>query len=104
MFGRDKEEVKIYAVLTDCFDSGASTDRATYHALHEAKSKGFQIVIVDDGSNKSTNDIFVSAGRFGTVLRHMQNRVKRQAIKTGLSFIQSQYPADCIIVTLDVDG
>lgn len=72
--------------------------------LHEAKSKGFQIVVVDDGSNKSTNDIFVSAARFGTVLRHVENMGKGQAIKTGLSFIQSQYPADCTVVTLDADG
>lgn len=72
--------------------------------LHEAKSKGFQIVVVDDGSDKSTNDIFKSAARFGTVLRHMQNMGKGQAIKTGLSFIQRQYAADCIIVTLDADG
>ena len=34
----------------------------------------------------------------------MENMGKGQAIKTGLSFIQSQYPADCTVVTLDADG
>lgn len=72
--------------------------------LQEAKSKGFQIVVIDDGSSSDTNGIFVSAARFGTVLRHAENLGKGQAIKTGLSFIQSQYPANCTVVTLDADG
>lgn len=29
---------------------------------------------------------------------------KGQAIKTGLSYIQNHFPADCIIVTMDADG
>lgn len=72
--------------------------------LQEAKNKGFQIVVIDDGSDKALNGIFTSAACFGTVLHHVQNMGKGQAIKTGLSFIQNQYPEDCIIVTLDADG
>ena len=72
--------------------------------LQEAKNKGFQIVVIDDGSDEALHEIFTSAACFGTVLHHAQNMGKGQAIKTGLSFIQSQYPEDCIIVTLDADG
>ena len=72
--------------------------------VQEAKSEGFQIVVINDGSNTGTNDIFASADRFGTVLHHVKNMGKGQAIKTGLSFIQGQYPADCTVVTLDADG
>lgn len=72
--------------------------------VQEAKSQGFQVVVINDGSNTDTNDIFAFAARFGTVLRHVENMGKGQAIKTGLSFIQSQYLADCTIVTLDADG
>lgn len=72
--------------------------------VQEAKSKGFQIVVIDDGSNTGTNHIFASTARFGTVLRHVENMGKGQAIKTGLSYIQSQYSVDCTIVTLDADG
>lgn len=72
--------------------------------VQEAKSQGFQVVVINDGSNADTNDIFASTARFGTVLRHTENMGKGQAIKTGLSFIQSQYPADCTVVTLDADG
>ena len=55
--------------------------------LQEAKSKGFQLVVIDDGSDKSLNEIFASAVWFGTVLHHEQNMGKGQAIKTGLSYI-----------------
>lgn len=72
--------------------------------VQEAKSEGFQIVVINDGSNTGTNDIFASADRFGTVLHHVKNMGKGQAIKTELSFIQGQYPADCTVVTLDADG
>lgn len=72
--------------------------------LQEAKSKGFQIVVIDDGSDKSLNEIFTSAACFGTVLHHGQNMGKGRAIKTGLSYIQDHFPADCIIVTMDADG
>ena len=72
--------------------------------LKEAKSKGFQTVIVDDGSSKDSNGTFESAAQFGRILRHARNMGKGRAIKTGLSFIQDHYPADCIIVTMDADG
>ena len=72
--------------------------------LQVAKDKGFQIVVVNDGSDKSLNKIFASAARFGAILHHTQNMGKGQAIKTGLSYIQDHYPADCIIVTMDADG
>ena len=72
--------------------------------LQEAKSKGFQIVVINDGSDEALHEIFVSAAWFGTVLHHGQNMGKGQAIKTGLSYIQDHFPADCIIVTMDSDG
>lgn len=72
--------------------------------LKEAKSNGFRIIVVDDGSGKDSKHIFASAAMFGTVIRHVCNRGKGQAIKTGLSYVKDNYPADCIIVTMDADG
>lgn len=72
--------------------------------LQEAGSSGFRLIVVDDGSDKSTHNIFATAARFGTVLRHAQNIGKGQAIKTGLSYIQDHCPADCTVVTMDADG
>lgn len=72
--------------------------------VNEAKSRGFQIVVIDDGNSTGTNDMFASTARFGTGLRHVENMSRGNATKTGLSFIQSQYPAYCTVVTLDADG
>lgn len=72
--------------------------------LEEAKKNEFQILIVDDGSNGISQQIFQSAAQYGLVLRHAQNRGKGQAIKTGLLYIREHYPKDCIIVTMDSDG
>jgi putative flippase GtrA len=72
--------------------------------LQMAKDKGFQILVVDDGSDTNYQEVFLSAVQYGTVLRHTWNKGKGQAIKTGLSYIQDHFPADCIIVTMDADG
>lgn len=72
--------------------------------LKEAKNKDFQIIVIDDGSDKKTKDIFKDAAQLGTVLHHKQNLGKGAAIKTGLSFIKKHYPSNSIIVTMDADG
>lgn len=72
--------------------------------LEEAKKDEFQILIVDDGSDGNSRQIFQSAVQYGLVLHHAQNRGKGQAIKTGLLYIREHYPKDCIIVTMDADG
>lgn len=72
--------------------------------LQEAKNEGFEIIVVDDGSDAESNKIFDSAARLGEVLHHSHNMGKGQAIKTGLSYIQKYYPVDCVVVTMDADG
>lgn len=65
---------------------------------------GFSIVVVDDGSNDSCSSVFDECNSRATVLHHPKNAGKGQAIKTGLSYIQSNFAADSVIVTLDADG
>lgn len=73
--------------------------------LEEAKSKGFHIIVVNDGSSQTAKDIFRRAAEYGTVLNHSQNLGKGRAIKTGLYYIQTHYSCDrCIVVTMDADG
>ncbi len=72
--------------------------------LREAKNEGFEILVVDDGNDAGSKDLFDFAARFGTVLHHPRNRGKGRAIKTGLSYIQQHYPVDCVLVTMDADG
>ena len=86
----------------------------------ELSEKGFDIVIVDDGSGEGYRDIFEKASQDATVLTHAKNRGKGAALKTGMSYI-NRYMAytesvltghgcvsvtgrDAVIVTVDADG
>ena len=69
--------------------------------------QGFgRIVVVDDGSGGGFRSVFdgLEAKPFCTVLRHDANRGKGAAIKTGLSFIQREFPDAAGVVTADSDG
>ena len=86
----------------------------------ELKEKGFDIVIVDDGSGSEYNEVFDRAAEAATVLTHAENRGKGAAIKTGLRYIRrymsyteylpgpggtvSVSGNDAVIVTADADG
>ncbi len=73
--------------------------------LKEAKSVGFQLIVINDGSNKEKDALFVKTSKYATILEHNQNRGKGRAIKTGLAYIQSNYPLDSsVVVTMDADG
>ena len=82
--------------------------------------KGFDIVIVDDGSGPDFAELFEELSQKATVLTHGYNRGKGAALKTGLSYI-NRYMAytesvltpsgaetvsgrDAVIVTVDADG
>ena len=65
---------------------------------------GFSIVVVDDGSKDSCSAVFDTCGTRATVLNHPKNACKGQALKTGLSYIQSNFAPDSVIVTVDADG
>ncbi|MBQ6439623.1 MAG: bifunctional glycosyltransferase family 2/GtrA family protein [Mogibacterium sp.] len=86
----------------------------------ELKKRGFDIVVVDDGSGSEYKDIFDELSQQAVVLTHAQNRGKGAAIKTGLNYI-NKYMAytesvltesgpeavsgrDAVIVTVDADG
>ncbi len=65
---------------------------------------GFSIVVVDDGSLESSNSIFEECQSRATVLHNLQHTGKGQSVKTGLTYIQSNFSADSVIVTLDAGG
>ena len=86
----------------------------------ELKKKGFDIVIVDDGSGEAYAELFEEASKDAAVLTHSVNRGKGAALKTGMSYIH-KYMAyteslitakgpvsisgrDAVIVTVDADG
>lgn len=88
--------------------------------IDELSERGFDIVVVDDGSGRDHEDIFLRAEEKAVVLTHAENRGKGAALKTGLRYIE-KYMAYCettvvpggavsisgkdaVIVTVDADG
>ncbi|MCI2058063.1 MAG: bifunctional glycosyltransferase family 2/GtrA family protein [Oscillibacter sp.] len=65
---------------------------------------GFHRVVVDDGSGGAYAEIFSGVPAGVTVLTHCRNRGKGRALKTGLDYIQSHFPRDSAVVTVDADG
>lgn len=58
------------------------------------------VLVIDDGSIDGTGDAAAAAG--ATVIRHLSNRGKGEALKTGFRFLVSRgYDA---VLTLDADG
>ena len=86
----------------------------------ELIEKGFDIVVVDDGSGPDHASLFEELSQKATVLIHSENRGKGAALKTGLNYINKYMaytesvltPAgaetisgrDAVIVTVDADG
>ena len=86
----------------------------------ELAERGFDIVVVDDGSGPDYAELFEELSQNATVLTHGYNRGKGAALKTGLSYINKYMaytesvltPAgaetvsgrDAVIVTVDADG
>lgn len=68
--------------------------------------RGLKIVIVDDGSSTDRRYIFKKAEtEFGCeVCRHLQNKGKGAALKTGIKYASEHYPDICGYVTADADG
>ena len=88
--------------------------------VDELKKRGFDVVVVDDGSGQDYKEIFDELAEQATVLTHAQNRGKGAALKTGMRYI-NKYMAytesvktvrgtdtvsgrDAVIVTVDADG
>lgn len=60
-------------------------------------------LIVNDGSSKESERIFSKAQDYGTVLQHDRNYGKGRAVKTALSFIETQKDSDRVVIA-DADG
>lgn len=72
--------------------------------LFQLKRSGYEIVVVNDGSNAMYDGLFEKAAAFAAVLRHNRNKGKGAALKTGLEYIAKVYSEQDIVVTMDADG
>lgn len=63
----------------------------------------FEVVLVNDGSNKSYDKIFAGVNKKAHYLSYEENQGKGYALKTGLKYIKDNYK-DVVVVTMDSDG
>ncbi len=72
------------------------------HDLHEQTS--YDLIIVNDGSDADRRPLFDALEPYAKIIHHSVNRGKGAALKTALTYIYDQYPADEGVVTIDADG
>ena len=92
-------------------------DRRMLGVIADLGKKGFDVVVVDDGSAAEYADLFEQAaerlpgktGKGVTLLIHDTNRGKGAALRTGLDFIGNFMvmrgrESEAVVVTVDADG
>ena len=62
-------------------------DRKLIGLTADLKDRGFDIVVVDDGSGPEYMELFEDLSQMATVLTHAENRGKGAALKTGMNYI-----------------
>lgn len=66
---------------------------------------GYRVIVVNDGSSKSSDKIFDAVADVADVLNHSVNQGKGAAIKTALRYLKNcDIPQETIIATMDADG
>lgn len=88
------------AVLIPAYEPDAELIQLT----HKLKAAGFSIVIVDDGSGADFRHIFDELEDEAKILRHVDNRGKGAALKTGMRYIRDHMPDIAHFITCDADG
>lgn len=64
----------------------------------------FSILIVDDGSSCSCNEVFNAVTPFAKVVHSKENEGKGAALKKGFSLLKELFPDEDYIITADADG
>lgn len=78
-------------------------DEKLVDLVNKLNKEDLDIVVVNDGSNKSYNKIFDNLENT-KVISYDTNMGKGYALKTGLSYIKDKYKKDYVVVTMDSDG
>ena len=80
-------------------------DEKLYHLVLALREKtDYDLIVVNDGSDAEMRALFDSLEPYAKILHHTVNRGKGAALKTALTYIYDQYPADEGVVTIDADG
>lgn len=90
-----------YAVLIPAY----KPDEKLVELVSTLRKEGFPVLLVNDGSGEAYDDIFTQCKALDVQIEvHPQNHGKGCALKTGLAFIQKNWPHIKGVVTADADG
>lgn len=70
----------------------------------QLNSQGLQVLVVNDGSGNTYEDIFTQVAQYATVISLVQNRGKGAALKAGMRYIRDRLPECEYFITCDADG
>ena len=79
-------------------------DEALLKVVNELLENAFTVVVVNDGSAPSFDEIFSKLPPKVNYLSYEKNQGKGYALKHGFSYIKDHLDPDSLIVTLDSDG
>ena len=79
-------------------------DEALLSITEQLLESGFIVVVVNDGSNGSYDEIFKQLDKRVHYLSYEENQGKGHALKHGFNYIKKTFGKDTIIVTMDSDG
>ena len=72
--------------------------------VEDLHKKGFDIIIVNDGSDPSYKGIFDECRDYACIIGYDRNIGKGHALKYGMSFIRENRPGSDFFITADADG
>lgn len=72
--------------------------------IKELDTRGFAVVVIDDGSGEEYDELFTAARQYASVKRYTPNRGKGEALKCGMRYIKERYQAPYTVITADADG
>lgn len=79
-------------------------DQKMLSVIKELRENNFDVLVIDDGSAKDCEDLFLKAEESADVIHEIPNQGKGAAIKYGLTWIQEHTDEPSVIVTVDADG
>lgn len=79
-------------------------DNKLVELVKKLSKEEVDIIIIDDGSGPSYQEIFNKCKDTSKVISYKTNQGKGYALKTGLKYIKENYKNEYIIVTMDCDG
>lgn len=91
----------LVTIVIPAFNERSALEEHLPHWVHFCESRGWKIILVDDGSTDGTRSMLESSRRYENLLafQHKANRGYGSALKTGLLEVTTP-----IAVTMDADG